>query len=225
MAKIELSGLLNNITGSLSGSTFQRSQGGLIMRNKPSPVNRNSSSQSSARSVLAECQFYWNSLTSSQRQAWDSFLSYYQVSQKGNSQKRINGQQYFIQVNSRRLQIALSVLEVPSYDYGTLLPLTALLSYSASTLYINLSRSVPPSTERFFIYATPVQKNSIRNAESKFVFVGSPNSSSLTIDVTSLFLAKFGKVPVTGENVFYKVYAMALNSGITTTECKVNIIF
>jgi len=52
MARIKLSGILSEISGSVSGMTFQNSLSGLTLRKKPIPLNPKSQSQLNQRNSL-----------------------------------------------------------------------------------------------------------------------------------------------------------------------------
>ncbi len=102
MAIIQLSGLVSNIRGSVAGSTFQNSAGGLTMRKKPVPVGRGTNAQQAQRNIIAQLNFLWNSMTVAQRQQWSSFAIFTNGVGKTNRQRSSanTGKTQFMAVNS-----------------------------------------------------------------------------------------------------------------------------
>lgn len=70
MAKIKFSALVSEVRGKLNGSVLSKNRYGSYMRNKVTPVNPQTDSQVSARSVLSQFSQGWRSLTEAQRSAW-----------------------------------------------------------------------------------------------------------------------------------------------------------
>lgn len=117
MALVTLSGLVSNVSGSIGGSTFQRSAAGLVMRKKPKAVGRGSSQQFNQRGIIARMNFLWNELTDEQRQLWSSFAVYTNGVNKTNNQKTTgnNGKTQFFAVNSWLYLYGRTPLTVPTF--------------------------------------------------------------------------------------------------------------
>ena len=75
MAKITTSALIDNISGSMSGTTFKRNKGGLLMMNKMRPRNPRSSSQQLTRMNASYLSGKWNSLPNTSKDLWNQFAS------------------------------------------------------------------------------------------------------------------------------------------------------
>jgi len=117
MAIITLSGLLSDIRGSMSGTTFQRSAAGLIMRTKPVPVGPGTFAQQRVKNRQAIINNAWLNLTQQQRDNWKSFSNY--VNGQGftnTGRKSANvGKMSFINVNSKLLEYGKSILITPVF--------------------------------------------------------------------------------------------------------------
>ena len=85
MARVKLSGLISDISGSVSGMTFQQSAGGLTLRKKPFPINVSSVSQLNQRALIRSIQNLWFELSQSDRDKWNYFLSWSNQSQNHNT--------------------------------------------------------------------------------------------------------------------------------------------
>jgi hypothetical protein len=110
MARIKLSGILSEISGSVSGMTFQNSLSGLTLRKKPIPLNPKSQSQLNQRNSLTYLQNLWFELSQVDRNKWIYFISWSNQSQKHNTHLLLSGYQLFIKYQSARLIAGLPVL-------------------------------------------------------------------------------------------------------------------
>lgn len=118
MAIIKTSGLINDIKGSINGSTFQRSAAGLIMRSKPVSVGRGTDSQQNIRQINAQLNFAWSNLTDAQRSVWASFSNF--TNGAGKTNRRNNsantGKTQYFAVNFWCLQYAKPLIVTPTFN-------------------------------------------------------------------------------------------------------------
>ncbi len=117
MAIIKTSGLINDIKGSINGTTFQRSAAGLTMRSKPSSVGRGSNAQLNVRNLNAQLNYYWSNLTDSEREVWASFANFTNgIGKTNNAVNSANtGKTQFFAVNFWLLQYGKPVLVTPTF--------------------------------------------------------------------------------------------------------------
>lgn len=117
MAIIRTSGIVNDIKGSINGSTFQRSAAGLTMRSKPSNVGRGSNAQLNVRNINGQLNFAWSNLTDAQRTQWSSFANFTngigKTNQRNNSAN--TGKTQFFAVNFWLLQYGKDILATPTF--------------------------------------------------------------------------------------------------------------
>jgi len=154
MAKIELSALVNNIKGSISGTTFQNSQGGLIARRKPFPYNSISSNQSDKRRLLFNLQNNWANFTSDIREEWKVFSQYYKIPQKNNKDRILNGQQIYIVCNTNLFNIGEDLIEHPVQFARPLRDLTLTIGQYAGIANVQLSRKLVSDKEYLLFFAS-----------------------------------------------------------------------
>lgn len=72
MARVQTSGLITDIRGSVGGGTFQNSRAGLVLKQKCHNVNRRTNELSSHRAILYQLQVEWASLTPDEQSAWQT---------------------------------------------------------------------------------------------------------------------------------------------------------
>jgi len=102
LAKIVTSSLINEIKGSLSGSTFRSNRAGVHFYRKPHPRNPKSPKQISSRSNYSLLTNSWSSLTVVQKSLWDQYASL--------TPKPMTGFNAFISLNSRLINANYSSL-------------------------------------------------------------------------------------------------------------------
>ncbi len=117
MAIIKTSGLINDIRGSINGSTFQRSASGLVMRSKPTSVGQGTNSQLNVRNLNAQLNYSWSNLTDAQRAVWASFANFTNgIGKTNNAVNSANtGKTQFFAVNFWLLQYNKPILVTPIF--------------------------------------------------------------------------------------------------------------
>lgn len=150
MALCKAGGGVTDIRGSISGNTFSRNRGGMIVRSRTVPTNTRSSSQSKSRSLFAYLTTAWNTqLDATQRTAWGTYASAIASKNKIGESIHLTGQLQFIRSNQARMTAGLSlcldgpaVLSLPGTD-----PSLTIVSASPSALVLSFSEDSPWVTE------------------------------------------------------------------------------
>lgn len=205
MAKVLTSGLLSDIRGQVGGSAFVKSAGGLILRNTPTPVNKNTVLQSSRKNITANLQWEWQRLTQSQRDCWVEWTKLNPITQIRDPDLFINAQQTFIKLNFYRLLYNLAIIKDPVFDTNIIEPIGASLFIASGKLFLSLTRPLNDSTELFILFLTFRVTPTINNPGTIFkiiVFNQSPGVNFF--DITAEYKAIFGIELVVTEQVFMK---------------------
>jgi len=116
MASITLGPLITDISGSVGGATFQRTPGGVIMRNKPRPPNQSSPLQQVIRGHMRYLQVEWAALTDAQRIMWQRFNNYGGATLRKNRNVLLSGYNLFLKYNLYRLLASRPILTTFSYS-------------------------------------------------------------------------------------------------------------
>lgn len=98
MARVKLTGVVTELSGSINGTTFQGGQWGLQAGTKRFPVNRQNTRMRNYRVQFAYVAKEWRNLTDTQRDAWDA------IAPMGQS-----GYYTFLQTNVYRLLSGRSI--------------------------------------------------------------------------------------------------------------------
>ena len=214
MARVKLSGLLSDLSGSIAGMTFQQSSSGLTLRKKPIPLKINSQSQLIQRQNLAYLQSLWFDLSSVERAKWHYFLSWSNQSQNHNSHLLITGYQLFIKYQSSRLLAGLSPLT--SFAFEPLNPptLTFELYNPGVTFYALFSDYVSSGQYFFNLFLTPPVNvgTSYRNAGLRYMATSYHEDRFYYI--IDSYVKTFGAVPLPGQQVNFRIYFFGVNSPV-----------
>ena len=205
MAKVLTGALLSDIRGKVGGSAFVKTAGGLILRNTPTPVNKNTVLQSSRKNITANLQWEWQRLTQAQRNCWVEWTKLNPINQIRDKDLFINAQQTFIKLNFYRLLYGFAVIKDPVFDTNIIEPIGATILLSAGDLTLSLDRTLNDSTELFILFLTFRVTPTINNPGTIFkaiVFEQSPGTDAYNI--TTEYKAIFGVQLVASEQLFMK---------------------
>ena len=205
MAKVQTGALLSDIRGQVGGSAFVKSAGGLILRNTPTPVNKNTVSQSSRKNITANLQWEWQRLTQSQRDCWVEWTKLNPITQIRDVDLVINAQQTFIKLNFYRVLYNVVIIRDPVFDTNIITPIGATVVLVSGDLLLSLDRSLNDSTELFILFLTFRVTPTINNPGTIFktiVFEQSPGTD--TYNITAEYKAIFGIELVVTEQLFMR---------------------
>lgn len=214
MARIKTSAIITDIRGKVQGTVFQQSQGGLIIRNNPAPINPNTPSQSLSRAISFNLQQSWKSLSDIQRTLWDNFVSFNPIGQKNNSTRFLNGQQAFIKLNTYRVLYSKAVLTNPQFGRidQPALQVEIVKSGVGVTLQTNVS---PVIADQFIIlFLTFAVPFTVNNPGNRLKIIPFLTTAATTLDIDDEFIAVFGSTMPDGVKFFWKYATADLDTGL-----------
>ena len=202
MARVQTSAIVSDVRGKVGGSVFQRSAQGLSLRTHSTPTNPRTNAQASSRSNLYALQVAWMSLTQDQRQAWDAWAQYQNLSTGYFSTCKMTGQQAFIQLNRYRSLAGLSILSNPVFTPYTLPAYTVSWKLNGATLYAVFSGFTDHTTYHPLLFCSGVS-NASRNTPHPLRFIPFAYAAAEVQWTTSTdYAAIFGQVPAVGQQIF-----------------------
>lgn len=214
MAIIQISGLISSIRGKVAGAVFQLSRSGNIMRSLTIPVNRRTLSQNKTRTNTFNILQKWTVLTADQRAIWNAYIQYNPILQKNGLKLHITGQQAFIKFNSYRLEYDLPILETPKFNKCALTPISLTLTSTGAVLSITADRALVSTNEFIILFLTVRFSNSVNNPGSRYKIINFTTTSTDTFDITSVYVAVFGRIPQPGDTLFMKYTNASKLSGL-----------
>jgi hypothetical protein len=103
MARVKLSPLITELSGSIGGATFQRNRAGITLRSKPYPKLSTSPLQSLRRSQLMQLHAAYSNLTEIQRNQWIAVTKFVNATCKNNPSASLDYHSLFLKYNYLRL--------------------------------------------------------------------------------------------------------------------------
>jgi hypothetical protein len=118
------SNLISVASGSLAGTTFSHNRFGQYMRNRSTPVNPQSSRQTTVRTLLSDLTQLWGStLTSTQRANWSNYAANVPVKNSLGDDIYLTGLNMYVRSNVALMQAGLTrvddgpaILSLPGED-------------------------------------------------------------------------------------------------------------
>ena len=213
MARITYGAIVTEIRGSVGGTTFQRSGYGFSVKNKPNQVRLMSEGQRAIRAAMSFIAQSWRNLSQSNRNAWISWASTHPFSSKHNTTSYLTGYSYFVRFNVNRYLFVGNIMQNPGAGSIAMPDLDPALVVSGSELLMDLAPSTPTSDLVGYISCSPSQPVTHAFNTSKTRQIRDMLLLPGTFDVAPIFLAKFGRVPVAGDIVFFTVLPAGYYAG------------
>lgn len=110
MARVKYGGIVTDLSGSIGGSTFQRSSFGSSLRSKPNPIRGRSASQGNIRYLMSKLHAAWRGMTEAQRTAWSRYTNFSNQSIRHDKNVLISGHALFIKYNLAKLMIGDAII-------------------------------------------------------------------------------------------------------------------
>ena len=113
MARIKFSAMVSEIRGALNGSVFTKNRYGMAIRNKVTPVNRNTPAQSLIKALFTAYNQKWRTLTEDEQKAWNSAVQDYSRSNIFGDTFKPTGSNLYCELNTNLALIGATELTKP----------------------------------------------------------------------------------------------------------------
>ena len=217
MARAHLSSLLTDLSGSIGSTTFQNSNAGTIIRNKPSSVGNFSPHKQINRNYNFQIHQSWKSLSDIERTQWQAFSNFINIKQKHSAYLNISGQSLFYKINFYRLTFSLGILTIPVFTNIHPLPVVVTLSVSPTNMFATCYGLLTPTTEFIALQVTGIISKSVNNFKNrlKFILFRCPKNASSIIG--SRYINLYGAIPKTGDTVGYSWFTIDDTNGLISS--------
>ena len=220
MARVKLSPIITQASGSIGGITLQRNKYGMTMREKPLPGNPSSSGQYVVRQHMITVQNAWRDLTDAQRLQWDRFLDFSGQTINKDKSVRLSGHALYIKYQMIRLLSGRPLLT--TIEYSPMPTLAEFDEFTAVTIYFYINfATIVDSSEYFFLcrVTSPRIVNRAFSRRGLRVMEGFYQDAQ-QYAIYDTYNAAFGIVPSVGDTVHYSLqyyhYKAPIFSGIKT---------
>ena len=207
----------------VGGTVFATGRGGAFARNKVTPINRRSASQSTARSLFAYFSQLWRTLTDAQRATWNALAENVTYNNIFGDAKKWSGKALYqrLNINLAKLNFAAntSAPDIAEQAQGAL-GVNPSSSVSGSNLFVNAVftgiTSLVPADNQLYVSATRKLSPGVTAPSlSDFRNIDSiaPGSDTTSSNMLSKYLLVFGSAPALGDNIWLQIKSVNINSG------------
>jgi hypothetical protein len=105
MANIKLGAIITDIAGSVGGSTFRRTQAGIVLYNKQGRQIKSAFSKFSRKNAIAQIFRAWGDLPPGEREQWAVNASLYPIKNKFGEDKILSARELYTKLNTQLLPV------------------------------------------------------------------------------------------------------------------------
>lgn len=209
--KVQFGNIASDARGKIGGTTYSKNRSGAYAKRKTSPTNRNTTAQSVVRTNFTGLTKAWGSvLSGAQQTEWNNFATLWPRTDVFGNSVKISGQNMFISLGQRALQIGLPYLLDPPADLSVIpIPIDPTsLEVNPATIQFAQNGAAADATQLFYIFATPPLPPGRQPKSSDFRFIASQAGAvapyPAEVSMTAAYIAVFG-APSTGSRVGFAV--------------------
>jgi hypothetical protein len=214
MARVQLSALLNSISGNLSGSTFFRTRHGIVLSNRRHSSQSPRSHHFLKHASLIRVTSLWFSLSTSVRSQWTQFARFARVRSRPDSPGFLSARQLFVHVNYIRFYQGIPAITAPVFEAFQLASASISSLVTTATLVITFNRSFVAADEFPILYLSCIKNETSSPFRStKHLMLLYP-ANSATFDITSSWSSVYGSLPSVGQFISYRLALASVTSGL-----------
>jgi hypothetical protein len=218
MARIIYSALVENIKGSIAGTTFQSNKYGYTAKKKPNMIKPRSETQQRQQHYMSLAVSAWKALTSAQRTDWETWAATYPQYAKFNPAAELSGYAVFVRVHILRFMAGLAVDTNPTYTSYSTDTLTYVLSRYPSYFQVEVYSTLEDENWRInFSLSRPFQATQT-NIGSKCRYIDTYSNLTDDFQVTTKYLELYGSLPNVGNFVALRTKVFGKDNGQVLAE-------
>lgn len=221
--KIKYSALVSDASGKLNGSVAARNRYGSYLRNKITPVNKQSPAQMQVRSLFGAISKLWGNISASARAGWEQLSKEHPYSDIFGDSRVLQGSAMFQKINMNLHKAGLPMIEVARKP-----ELTGILQELDTDIQVvdgvldelevkGEFDENPTENTRVVVYATPpisAGRSFVKN-DFRLIGVYEPTFTDTTseTDITADYIAVHGNEIAENTRIFTRVAVLDSISG------------
>ena len=220
MAKFTPGIVISEIRGKFAATIFTKNRAGAMIRNRVTPINRRSLSQSMVRQEFSSISTTWRSLSQAQRDAWIAATPNFPYQDTLGQTKLLSGSQLYEQFNRNLLVIGAAQITTPPLPTSFSVLTFGAITLSAAAFTVGFTPDPVEADRELVVYATrPVSAGVDAFRNSDFRFVQSFTAAQVSpADINSAYEAIFGtKTGLVGQKIGVQIKLVEISSGIAST--------
>jgi len=203
MAKIKFGMIVTDGRGKIGGQVLSKNRAGSYIRTKVTPVNPQTTFQTSARALFGSISQLWSALTASQRAGWNGAVSDWQKTDIFGDLKLPSGKALFQRLNNQAqsagypaVTTAPARLEMVSGVVETVAVVISGPDITPDGMYTGANARVMMFATAPLSQGTTFVKDQLRNVYN------AQGSTFSNADAYTAYVAKFG-APTAGANIYF----------------------
>lgn len=201
MAKIKFGLVVTDARNKLGGHVFSKNRAGAYLRTLVTPVNPQTSVQTSVRSLFAQISKEWSGLTEVQRTAWRTAVDGWKRTDVFGDLKRPDGKSLYQRLNQQARIAGYPAIVLPSQPGEVASEIMTEAEFDLTALRLTITAVSNSANSTIQILATPPMSQGTNFVKDKLRVIG--HQVSVNFDPTDAwdqYVAKFG-VPSLNDNI------------------------
>jgi hypothetical protein len=188
-------------SGKLGGHVASHNRSGAYLRTKVTPVNAQTSFQTSVRNRLSTLATGWSSLTTSQRSQWNDAVALFKGTDIFGDVKNPSGFNLYQSLNNNLLQAGQAIITTPPNPVAIPVIETGVLAaVHAGAITITFTNDPVVTGATVVVDGTPAESAGKSFVKSEFRRIGvMPAITTHVATITTLYNNKFGAVGAAGK--------------------------
>jgi hypothetical protein len=236
MAIVKFTAIVDEIRGSIGGTTFQRNAYGWSIKRKPNIIRPNTLRQQVSKTSFGSITRYWSTLSQVNRDSWDTYASTYPIPSIKNPSVDITGFNYFVKYHLIKFTTgSRSFLDNATAAAGTL-TFTSFVLESDNLSWFQLVFDYVSSSDLFislFFLSPPLEDSRVvPRLTPLYIDSSLPTSSVSTARTVDISLAAtyndlYNTIPVVGSSVVVRIPSYNTVSGALDflSEFRVQVVY
>ena len=236
MAIVKFTAIVDEIRGSIGGTTFQRNAYGWSIKRKPNIIRPNTLRQQVSKTSFGSITRYWSTLSQVNRDSWDTYASTYPIPSIKNPSVDITGFSYFVKYHLIKFTTgSRSFLDNATTAAGSL-TFTSFVLESNNLDWFQLVFDYVSSSDLFislFFLSPPLEDSRVvPRLTPLYIDSSLPTSSVSTARTVDISLAAtyddlYNTLPVVGSSVVVRIPSYNTVSGALDflSEFRVQVVY
>lgn len=226
MAKIKYSALVSEVSGKLNGSVLTKNRYGAYIRNKVTPVNRQTSAQLGVRSTFTTVAQAWRGLTQAQLAQWGAGAKNFIRTNVFGDIRNLSGFNLYMRLNKNLLNTGGAMIDVcPLPAPVESITATVLAAANgANTVTLTFADAIAAGTV-VEVFATPALSAGKEFISSEYRKIATLTDADVSPKVLSAqYIAVFGNVGEVGTKISVKTKSYGAANGIPGASSQVSTL-
>lgn len=205
MALVVLSSLVNDIRGSVNGSTFGQSVGGLVLRNKITKRGSSSPAQKNTQLLTAQVANAWNQLSTTNKNNWQAWANFNPIKNRRLQNRIVNGKSAHFRTNWYQ-KAALGVFQTtPVFSIPNTIVQDMTVKNTAGVLTLDNITDDPAATYKYYIVMSRAHSGIKTKTPTVLKNITPDGYTGSKATITNGYTAAFQGLPATGQTIYVRV--------------------